>query len=152
MDNSDTGKTVLAADDSAVALLLLSRLLKGAGYRVITAADGIEAAQRAYAESPDLIVLDITMPRMNGYQVCRLLKRDPAVAHIPVIILTGADSRGTEFWSLHTAPMRSWSKVRNPPSCWRRSKGCWRRRPRAPAHPPQRRAGRNSVQGVCADG
>jgi PAS domain S-box-containing protein len=95
-------KTVLAADDSPVALALLSRQLQSEGYRVVTAADGIEAAQQAYRESPDLIVLDITMPRMNGYQVCRLLKRDSAVSHIPVIILTGADSRGTEFWSLRT--------------------------------------------------
>ncbi len=102
MENSDAIRTILAADDSAVARALLSRLLKGAGYRVITASDGIEAAQQAYSQLPDLIVLDITMPRMNGYQVCRLLKRDQAVAHIPVIILTGAESRGTEFWSLRT--------------------------------------------------
>ncbi len=102
MENNDVPKTVLAADDSPVALALLSRLLKSAGYRVVTAADGIEAAQQAYREAPDLIILDITMPRMNGYQVCRLLKRDPMVAHIPVIILTAADSRGTEFWSLRT--------------------------------------------------
>ncbi len=102
MENSDTGKTILAADDSAVARALLSRLLKGAGYQVVTATDGIEAAQQAYSVMPDLIIVDITMPRMNGYQVCRLLKRDPAISHIPVIILTGADSRGTEFWSLRT--------------------------------------------------
>ena len=102
METSDGNKTILVADDSVVALTLLSRLLKGAGYRVVTAMDGIEATQRAYSEQPDLIVLDITMPRMNGYQVCRLLKRDPAIAHVPVIILTGADSRGTEFWSLRT--------------------------------------------------
>ncbi len=102
MENSNAGKTVLVADDSAVALMLLSRRLTGAGYRVVTASDGIEAAQQAYREAPDLIVLDITMPRMNGYQVCRLLKRDPTVAHIPVIILSAADSRGTEFWSLRT--------------------------------------------------
>ena len=102
MNNNDTTKTILIADDSALALALLSRLLKGAGYQVVTAADGIEAVQRAYGDAPDLIILDITMPRMNGYQACRLLKHDPAVAAIPVIILTGADSRGTEFWSLHT--------------------------------------------------
>lgn len=102
MDNIDAVKTVLAADDSAVALAMLSRSLHGAGYRVVTAADGIEAVQQAHRESPDLIILDITMPRMNGHQVCRLLKRDPATAHIPVIILTGAESRGTEFWSLRT--------------------------------------------------
>lgn len=102
MENSSTGKTVLVADDSAIALTLLSRRLTGAGFAVVTAADGIEAAQKAYSGAPDLIILDITMPRMNGYQVCRLLKRDPLVAHIPVIILSAADSRGTEFWSLRT--------------------------------------------------
>ena len=102
MENNHAGKTVLVADDSALALTLLTRRLQGAGYRVVTAVDGIQAAQRAYSEEPDLIILDITMPRMNGYQVCRLLKRDPLVAHIPVIVLSAADGRGTEFWSLRT--------------------------------------------------
>lgn len=102
MENSNSVRTVLAADDSPVALTLLSRTLKSAGYQVVTATNGIEAAQKAYSESPDLIILDIEMPRMNGYHVCRLLKRDPAVAHIPVIILSGVEVRGTEFWSLRT--------------------------------------------------
>jgi len=96
----DTIKTILAADDSSVALALLSRHLQSAGYRVVTAVDGIEAAQQAYRQMPDLIILDITMPRMNGYQVCRLLKRDAAVAHIPVIILTGAESQRMEYCGL----------------------------------------------------
>ena len=102
MTNSDATKTILAADDSPLALTVLSRLLKGEGYRVVTATNGIDAAQQAYRESPDLILLDIEMPRMNGYQVCRLLKRDSTVAHIPVIILTAVDVTGTEFWSLRT--------------------------------------------------
>ena len=99
---ADEGAKILVADDSAVASALLSRTLRGAGYRVVNAGDGIAAAQQVYLEKPDLIVLDITMPRMSGHHVCRLLKSDPAVAHIPVIILTGSDSRGTEFWSLRT--------------------------------------------------
>ena len=102
MINSDVTKTILAADDSPLALTLLSRTLRSEGYRVVTATNGIDAAQQAYRESPDLIILDIEMPRMNGYQVCRLLKRDPLVSHIPVIILTAVDVRGTEFWSLRT--------------------------------------------------
>jgi len=102
MNTSNSIKKILAADDSPVALALLSRDLQSQGYRVVTAVDGIDAVQQAYRESPDLIILDITMPRMNGYQVCRLLKRDPAISYIPVIILTGADTRGTEFWSLRT--------------------------------------------------
>ena len=95
-------KTILAADDSPLALKMLSRLLENSGYDVVTATDGIEAAQLAYGSAPDLIILDIEMPRMNGYHVCRLLKRDPRVANIPVIILTSVDVRGTEFWSLST--------------------------------------------------
>lgn len=102
MENTEATKTVLAADDSPLALAMLSRVLVAADYRVITAANGIEAAQLAYREVPDLIILDIEMPRMNGYQVCRLLKRDPEVAQIPVIMLTSVDVRGTEFWSLRT--------------------------------------------------
>jgi PAS domain S-box-containing protein len=114
MQTSNAEKTILLADDSAIALLLLSRRFTAAGYRVVTASDGIEAAQRAYSEAPDLIVLDITMPRMNGYHVCRLLKRDAAVAHIPVIILSAADERGTEFWSLRTGADAFMTKTANP--------------------------------------
>ena len=96
------GRKILVADDSAVAAAMLSNVLKSRGYDVVRASDGIEAVQQVYRESPDLILLDIFMPRMNGYQACRLLKDDPAVAPIPVIILTGSDSRSAEFWSLQT--------------------------------------------------
>ncbi|MDQ3815262.1 MAG: ATP-binding protein [Armatimonadota bacterium] len=97
-----TARKILIADDSAVVVAMLKNILKGGGYDVVTARDGIEATQRVYSEYPDLILLDIFMPRMNGYQVCRLLKNDPSVAHIPVIILTAADSGSAQFWSLHT--------------------------------------------------
>src|SRR5207249_10799021 len=93
---------ILVADDSAVVAALLTNILQGEGYQTVRAADGIEATQRAYSEMPDLIILDIFMPRMNGYQVCRLLKNDPVVAGIPVIILTGSESASAEFWSLQT--------------------------------------------------
>ena len=95
-------KKILVADDSAVVSKVLSVVLRGGGYEVVLAADGIEATQAVYNEMPDLIVLDIFMPRMNGYQVCRLLKHDPAVAHIPVIINTASEGRSAEFWSRHT--------------------------------------------------
>ncbi len=77
-------RKILIADDSPVVSKMLSMVLRGAGYEVVLATDGIEATQAVYNEMPDLVVLDIFMPRMNGYQVCRLLKHDPAVAHIPV--------------------------------------------------------------------
>ena len=93
---------ILVADDSAMVVAILSRLFRRASYTVVAATNGIEAVQAAYRESPDLVVLDIFMPRMSGYQVCRLLKSDPATQHIPVIILTGSDHHDNRFWSLQT--------------------------------------------------
>jgi PAS domain S-box-containing protein len=94
---------ILIADDSALVAAMLSSALKGAGYETLLAVDGIEATQKAYSEAPDLICLDIYMPRMNGYQVCRLLKNDFAVSDIPVVILTATeDKRTAEFWSRQT--------------------------------------------------
>ncbi len=96
------GLKVLIADDSPVVAKVLSSVLRRAGYEVVTAADGIEAAQAVYRELPDVVLLDIFMPRMNGYQVCRLIKQDEAVSHIPVLINTASEGRSAEFWSLHT--------------------------------------------------
>ena len=98
------GLKVLIADDSPVVAKVLSSVLRRAGYEVVTAADGIEAAQAVYRELPDVVLLDIFMPRMNGYPVnCRLLpKQDEAVSHIPVLINTASEGRSAEFWSLHT--------------------------------------------------
>jgi PAS domain S-box-containing protein len=93
---------ILVADDSAMVVVMVSRTLQSAGYTVVTATNGIEAVQRAYDEAPDLILLDIFMPRMNGYQVCRLLKNDPAMAAVPILILSGSERNTAEFWSLHT--------------------------------------------------
>jgi PAS domain S-box-containing protein len=106
---------ILVADDSALVAAMLARLLGEAGYEVVRAVDGIEAVQRAYSEAPDLVILDIFMPRMNGYQVCRLLKNDPVVAGLPVIILTGSESQSAEFWSLHTGADAFMTKGSDPP-------------------------------------
>ncbi len=96
------GLKVLIADDSPVVAKVLSSILRRAGHEVVTAADGIEAAQAVYRELPDVVLLDIFMPRMNGYQVCRLIKQDPLVSQIPVLINTASEGRSAEFWSLHT--------------------------------------------------
>lgn len=96
------GAKILVADDSALAAKMLANVLKTRGYDVVMAANGIEAVQSVYSEAPALVLLDIFMPHMNGYQACRLLKDDPEVAHIPIVILTGSDSRSAESWSLQT--------------------------------------------------
>ena len=92
---------ILIADDSPTVVNILQATLEAEGYEVIPAIDGLEAMNKAYRESPDLVILDIFMPKINGYQVCRLLKDDEIMSHIPVIMLTGSE-RGDKFWSLQT--------------------------------------------------
>jgi two-component system cell cycle response regulator len=95
-------KKVLIADDSPVALRSLESLLGAAGVPVVTARDGLEALEKAFAEDISLAVLDVSMPRMTGYQACRLLKTEPQTRDLPVIILTGRDQAGDRFWGLET--------------------------------------------------
>ncbi len=90
---------ILVADDSPVIRAAVTSLLRDAGYDVVTAEDGIEAIQQFYSEAPDLVLLDIKMPRMSGYVACRLIKEDWSVAHIPVLILTALDSAEDRYWS-----------------------------------------------------
>jgi two-component system cell cycle response regulator len=77
-------------------------MLAGAGYEVVTARDGLEAIEKAVLEDVRLIILDVMMPRMNGYQACRLLKTDPLTRDLPVVILTSRDQAGDRFWGLET--------------------------------------------------
>lgn len=97
---------VLIAEDSATQRQIISMVLKREGHEVVMAQDGIEAVSQAYRERPDVIVLDIEMPKMNGYQVCRLLKEDVRTAHIPVIMLTSRDQETDKFWGLKTGADR----------------------------------------------
>ena len=98
---SDDPRTVLVADDDEDILQLVSFRLERAGYKVVTAADGQQALAAAREHKPDLAVLDVMMPGLNGYEVTRQLRADAATATIPVILLTArvqeADvSRGFE--------------------------------------------------------
>ncbi len=94
--------TVLIADDSPTMRMMLQEILKEEGYELLVAEDGVEAAVAAFEHYPDLIISDIEMPKMDGYQVCRLLKNDPHLRHTPVIILTSKDSSGSVFWGYQT--------------------------------------------------
>jgi twitching motility two-component system response regulator PilH len=82
------GRKILVADDSIVFRLLEARLLETRGYQVVQAADGIEALRCAVDEQPDLILLDIQMPLMDGVQVLATLKRQEATRDIPVIVIS----------------------------------------------------------------
>lgn len=79
---------ILVVDDEADAVELVAFNLRQAGYSVTTAADGAEALQKARAQPPDLIVLDLMLPEISGLEVCKTLRRDPAFSRIPIIMLT----------------------------------------------------------------
>ena len=79
---------ILAVDDSPTILEMIKAILVSGGYEVLTAADGAEALETARAESPDLILLDVMLPKLDGYRVCRLLKFDQKYKNIPIIMLT----------------------------------------------------------------
>jgi putative two-component system response regulator len=82
---------ILVVEDQAVIVDLLKQLLSAQGYAVACAADGLEALQHVALQPPDLIFLDLNMPRLSGYEVCRRIKGNPATRLIPVVIVTGED-------------------------------------------------------------
>lgn len=82
--------TILVVDDDEVSRALLGSLLRGAGHRIIEAANGFEALARAHGERPDLIVTDVLMPGMDGYELLHKLRMDPPIAGIPVVFYTAA--------------------------------------------------------------
>ena len=95
-----TRARILVVDDSPTDLSLISAPLLATGYEVITARDGEEAIAKAAAEHPDVILLDVVLPRQNGFQVCRTLKRSAESGHIPVIMLTGKSQPSDRFWGM----------------------------------------------------
>jgi len=86
--------TVLVVDDNAQNLELLTAFLECLPVKIITARDGVEALQQVERHHPDLILLDIMMPRMSGYQVCRKLKNDPRTRDIQILMVTALNELG----------------------------------------------------------
>lgn len=81
-------RKVLVVDDEVNITQIMEFSIGAEGYDVVTAANGEEAISKARKEQPNLIILDIMMPKVDGYEVCRVLKRDPLTKRIPVILLT----------------------------------------------------------------
>lgn len=79
---------ILIVDDEPDAVELVEFNLRGAGFDVVTAADGAEAIRKARSNKPDLILLDVMLPELDGLEVCKLLRRDPATSAVPIIMLT----------------------------------------------------------------
>ncbi|MFB0935446.1 MAG: response regulator [Propionivibrio sp.] len=93
-------KTVLVVDDSPTERHVLVELLTRNGYQVITAENGEEGVEKAKKELPDLILMDVVMPGLNGYQATRTLTRDEATKHIPIIVCTSKGQETDRIWGL----------------------------------------------------
>lgn len=91
---------VLVVDDSAMVRLILKQCLKDCGFEVIEATDGIEAIAQIRSHLPDLVITDIVMPRMNGYELCRWIKSDPKTKSVPVMMCTTKNEEFDRYWGL----------------------------------------------------
>jgi DNA-binding response OmpR family regulator len=85
-------KKILVVDDDAELVELISFNLKQAGYSIGTACNGVEALKKTHSLEPDLIVLDVMMPELDGFAVCEILRRDPATVAVPIMMLTALSS------------------------------------------------------------
>ncbi|MBA3713741.1 MAG: response regulator [Pyrinomonadaceae bacterium] len=81
----------MIVDDSPTVRKLVTIKLEKHGHRVVAASDGMEALTKLQEEVPDLVLLDINMPRLDGYQLCKLIKSNEATKHVPVVMLSGKD-------------------------------------------------------------
>jgi twitching motility two-component system response regulator PilH len=95
-----SGQTILLVDDSPTDLRLMSNALAQKGYRLLTAADGEEAIEKAVSEHPDLILLDVVLPKKNGFQVCRQLKTAADTRDIKIVLVTSKTQDSDRFWGL----------------------------------------------------
>jgi len=79
---------------------MITDLLRGSGLDVTIATDGVEAIEQIENHCPDLVVLDIVMPRMNGYEVCRRLKSDPKTQSVPVVMCSSKGEEFDRYWGM----------------------------------------------------
>jgi two-component system, OmpR family, alkaline phosphatase synthesis response regulator PhoP len=115
-------KKILVVDDNTELLELLRLNFKGAGFAIATAANGVDAIKKARSLSPDLILLDLLLPELDGFAVCEILRNDAATASIPIVILSGVfsqfsrmaaiESGATDFLAKPVSPRHVISRVK----------------------------------------
>jgi len=89
---------ILIVDDSPTQTLSLAKIVKKHGHETLTAKDGVEGVEVAKAEQPDLVLMDVVMPNINGFQATRQITKNPSTSHIPVIIVTTKDQETDRIW------------------------------------------------------
>ena len=101
---------ILIVDDNDVNLMLLARILELEGYQVTMAHNGMEALQLAAQKLPDLALLDVMMPKMDGYELCRKMRQPPFGKKIPIVMLTAMSSDEERAQALEAGANDIWSK------------------------------------------
>lgn len=91
--------TILIVDDSRTHLAVCQKWLSEEGYNILTASDGREGIKVTQQKQPDLILMDIVMPHVNGFQATRYLKRQPDTKHIPIIMISGEEQVSGKIWA-----------------------------------------------------
>ncbi|MDJ0715660.1 MAG: response regulator [Prochloraceae cyanobacterium] len=91
---------VLVVEDSLAQRQMIAELLQESGLNVKVASDGVEALTHIQEDSPDIVVLDIVMPKMNGYEVCRRLKSDPKTKDVPVVMCSSKGEEFDRYWGM----------------------------------------------------
>ncbi len=90
--------TVMIVDDSPVDLNNLHEIVSDAGYNVLTATNGSEALQKAKQSRPDVILMDVVMDGVDGFEACRNIRQDQEIKHIPVIFVTSKNQKADRVW------------------------------------------------------
>ena len=91
---------ILIVDDSPSQLMGIRRIVEGLGHEALTAEDGAAGVEVAKRELPDLILMDVVMPNLNGFHATRSITRDPTTRHIPVILVTTKDQETDRVWGM----------------------------------------------------
>jgi twitching motility two-component system response regulator PilH len=106
--------TILVVDDDLTQQLIVFKILKNIGLNVIFADDGVEALEQAQRCCPDLVILDIILPKMNGYEVCRRLKSDTKTQKLAVIMCSNKKEDSDHYWGIKQGADAYISKPCNP--------------------------------------
>jgi twitching motility two-component system response regulator PilH len=107
--------TVLIVDDSQTLRHMLSELLLGQGIQVIEATNGLEAQEKIQQSPPDLVITDLIMPQMNGYELCRWIKNESATQNIPVLVCTTKSEEFDRYWGMKQGADAYITKPFHPP-------------------------------------
>ncbi len=91
---------ILVADDSLAELQIIQQALQSTGHTIVTVMDGEAAEAKAKSDKFDLFILDVVMPKKNGFQVCREIKTNDQTKNVPVIMVTSKDQESDKFWGM----------------------------------------------------